>query len=305
MKIVCPFHKNETLEINQRCPQCNFSLESYNGIDFKYSAIEDLESSFDYENEYSKIAKEDLSSEIYSHSFQRYMAEVTASYIFNIYNKDIAELGVGKGELINILVNKKPNSITLFDIAPEFLQRVKATLPKKITPHSNITTALGNVEYLPFYNSFDTIIATDILEHVMNLGNALDRISKSLKVGGYFFCRVPFNEALGQYSIYNGCEYKFAHLRSFNKQILKTQFQEVDLDIEDFYRFCFLKGRYRKNLSRLSLRVIKRICHILRLHELSDIDFNKKLSRRSYGWLRKLHEPIEVLVVARKISSEK
>ena len=83
------------------------------------------------------------------------------------------------------------------------------------SPRTSFHTAVGNVEFMPFRECFDWVVATDILEHVLNLGNALVRIARSLKPGGRFACQltIGFKEALGQYSIYNGQKYEFAHMR--------------------------------------------------------------------------------------------
>tara|TARA_Y100001935_G_C17301304_1_gene509443 strand:+ start:979 stop:1887 length:909 start_codon:yes stop_codon:yes gene_type:complete len=301
MKIICPFHQENDLTGCGKCSQCGFTVEQNDPIDLKYFVNNTRNSELEYESEYSNYAKIDLEEGIYSYEFQHHIAMQTCNYIYGISKKDIAELGVGKGELIKELVSRNPKSITLLDIAEPFLKEIKTFFNKNIKNHDSCKTVLGNVEYMPFENSFDTIIATDILEHVMNLGNALKRISASMRTGGHFFCRVPLDEALGQYSIYNGCDFRFAHLRSFNKEILESQFNEVGLKIEKLYKYCFLKERFVKGASDRLKHILKKVYKILKIYGMSDIDFNILLNKKTFFWLKSFHQPLEVLVVAKKI----
>lgn len=55
-----------------------------------------------------------------------------------------------------------------------------------------ITLLEADVESMPFENeSFDCIIASHILEHIQNMGNALSEIKRVLKEGGWFVIFIP------------------------------------------------------------------------------------------------------------------
>ena len=115
------------------------------------------------------------------------------------------------------------------DIAEEYVRNASRIFSDSDNGSVKFSTSVGNVEFMPFVESFDLVVATDILEHVLNLGNALVRISRSLKNGGRFVCRVPYKEKLGQYSTYNNQRYEFAHLRFFDEKLLQLQLEEVGL----------------------------------------------------------------------------
>jgi ubiquinone/menaquinone biosynthesis C-methylase UbiE len=301
MNIVCPFHKKINFPSKNQCDFCGYTVKNVDDIDFHYYINNVRKSEAEYENEYSNYAEIDLKEGIYSKGFQKYIADQTCNYISNIDDNDIAELGVGKGEILSFLLNKNPKSILALDIAPAFVKEAQKSYNNSNTS-IDFYTALGNIEYMPFDDCFDTVIATDILEHVMNLGNALIRISKSMKINGYFYCRVPLDEALGQYSIYNGCDFRFAHLRSFNEKILSAQFNEVGLKIEKYFYLSFLKNRLKPGLSKYSLDFLEKIYTKMNINSLSDVEFNILLSKNLYFWFRLFHQPLEVIVVAKKIN---
>lgn len=62
------------------------------------------------------------------------------------------------------------------------------------TPHANVRPAiLGDVQALPFRdNSLETIICTEVLEHVPNLFRAVGEIQRVLAPGGSAFMATPF-----------------------------------------------------------------------------------------------------------------
>jgi len=57
--------------------------------------------------------------------------------------------------------------------------------------HSADIVYSGNV--LPFNNEhFDSVLATEVIEHIFNLDAMLDEIYRVIKPGGYFFITIPF-----------------------------------------------------------------------------------------------------------------
>ena len=150
---------------------------------------------------------------------------------------------------------------------------------------------------MPFRECFDWVVATDILEHVLNLGNALVRIARSLKPGGRFACRVPFKEALGQYSIYNGQKYEFAHMRFFDGPSLRRQLAEAGL--KPFKTFCFGYQSYRLK-PILPGRVLGKAFDLCGLYGKEWHDFNRKSRSLPLRPLRLLHQPLELLVFSQK-----
>jgi SAM-dependent methyltransferase len=83
-----------------------------------------------------------------------------------------------------------------------------------------ITLALANAENLPFADAFDVVIASELLEHVLNVGDLLVSLHRALADRGRLFVRVPYREDLRQYARQNGCPYPFVHLRTFTRDSL-------------------------------------------------------------------------------------
>lgn len=72
------------------------------------------------------------------------------------------------------------------------------------------------IEEMPFPDGyFDGVVATDILEHVLDLNLALRELLRVLKAGGLLIIRVPNEEDLNQYL--GPVPYQFIHLRRFDQ----------------------------------------------------------------------------------------
>lgn len=77
--------------------------------------------------------------------------------------------------------------------------------------------AEGNIEQMPFEDaSFDTVVTTDVLEHVLHLDDTLRELLRVLRPGGKLIARVPIEESLGAY-LEPDYPYYYAHLRRFDE----------------------------------------------------------------------------------------
>ncbi len=102
----------------------------------------------------------------------------------------VLDVGVGTGRLLELLDAKQRYGI---DISIQYLKKVKKL---------GIDVVCSKVEDMPFEDSsFDIILATDIIEHVLNLNDAIDQITRVLKPKGYFLFRVPYKEDIEPYLI--------------------------------------------------------------------------------------------------------
>jgi SAM-dependent methyltransferase len=156
------------------------------------------------------------------------------------------------------------------------------------------------VEFMPYRESFDWVVATDILEHVLNLGNALVRIARSLKPGGRFACRVPYKEALGQYSVYNGQKYEFAHLRFFDGPSLRNQLSEAGLKPLQAYCYGYQSHRFKSIIPSLPSRIMGKVFSLSGLYGDQWHHFNRKSRVFHLRPFRLLHQPLELLVISQK-----
>lgn len=124
----------------------------------------------------------------------------------------VLDLGVGLGRILGPLSNLRRFGI---DISMEYLRRIRA---------NGFSVAYCRIEDLPYEdNSFDLLVAADVLEHVVDLLEASKKALATLKPGGVWIIRVPYLEDLSPYLAEN-LPYEFVHLRSFDLPSLKMHF---------------------------------------------------------------------------------
>ncbi len=106
-----------------------------------------------------------------------------------------------------------------------------ATALKKY-PFDNHTAVVADAFSLPFQkNSFDYIIASEIIEHVSSPALFVERLFASLKPGGKLIVTTPYKEKI-KYSLCIHCNKPtpmHAHLHSFDEKILLNLYQSPEL----------------------------------------------------------------------------
>ena len=105
----------------------------------------------------------------------------------DIFHKTL-EIGAGIGEHLNYenLTNEQKKNYYAMDIRENLIKIISEE-------HPNVQTVLGDCEKkINFENNFfDRVIAIHILEHLPNLPNALNEISRVLKKDGLFQIVIP------------------------------------------------------------------------------------------------------------------
>tara|TARA_Y100000739_G_C20612400_1_gene469498 strand:- start:647 stop:1543 length:897 start_codon:yes stop_codon:yes gene_type:complete len=151
----------------------------------------------------------------------------------------VLDVGVGTGRLLDLLDAKEKYGI---DISMQYLKKVKKL---------GIDVVCSKVEDMPYENSsFDIVFATDIIEHVFDLNNAIEQITRVLKPKGYFLFRVPYKEDIEPYLI-EEYPYEFSHLRNFDMSTIKALFTRIfDYEILDH---CFSSPYYKPNNAKLRM----------------------------------------------------
>lgn len=138
--------------------------------------------------------------------------------LINAHSKSILDVGCGNGWLSKKMQNDHNNIISL-DIA---YINVKKTLMNQ--PHPNHFGIVADVFHLPFPNdTFDTIIASEVIEHTYDPKRFIDCLFQILKPGGQLIISTPFNEKI-PLSLCVHCNKptpRSAHLHSFNEANIK------------------------------------------------------------------------------------
>jgi ubiquinone/menaquinone biosynthesis C-methylase UbiE len=89
----------------------------------------------------------------------------------NIIPGKVCDIGCGTGHLLNVIQRNRPDVIELTGV--DFV------LEEGSTDASGITFVEAPVESLPFAdNAFDTVICTHVLEHILDIGQAVTELRR-------------------------------------------------------------------------------------------------------------------------------
>lgn len=120
-------------------------------------------------------------------------------------DSSLLDAGCGMGDLMRRL--EESYYVKGCDIAEPLLE---------IARERGLDVSNSFIEDMPYPDEcFDAVVATDILEHVLDLNAALRELLRVLKPGGFLIVRVPNEEDLSQYL--DPVPYKFIHLRRFDQ----------------------------------------------------------------------------------------
>lgn len=131
----------------------------------------------------------------------------------------ILDVGVGLGRVLSNFPQLERYGM---DISFGYLKEVQS---------KGIEVCFAQVEEIPYKpESFDLVLATDILEHVLELNVSCKNMLRVLKPGGLLIARVPYREDLSGYLAPEN-PYKYVHVRNFDEDSLRILFERI-LDCE-------------------------------------------------------------------------
>lgn len=108
-----------------------------------------------------------------------------------------------------------------------------------VAAERGIAVTRADVEAMPYpVAHFDAVLATDILEHVLDLNAAVREMVRVLKPGGVLVVRSPDSEDLTPY-LEPDYRYRFVHLRRFDEASFRLLFDRVfGLEVLEIKRVC-------------------------------------------------------------------
>lgn len=230
--IICPDCGGGISVATYSCNQCNWQALVRGDYQCLFSSADKANHTFNrYLENYDKICEDDLSESIQHPDYLKLQNEKFFSYIGNAENKDICELGVGQGIVLDKILTNNPKSVTGIDISIGYLEKIRAKYPT----NASLNLLVANAENLPFRDHFDVVVAADIMEHVLNVGDFLYSARRALKPNGKMILKVPYLEDLNQYSRLNGCKYEFVHLRNFSTTSLRLIIERAGFRVKKFH----------------------------------------------------------------------
>jgi SAM-dependent methyltransferase len=212
--LVCPECKTPVTEAELRCASCGWVAEVRGGVLVLLAKADRKDPVFaQYLDNYAKISEDDLDAPVLDLRYVRHQADNLASFTGAVHGVKVLDLGCGRGILTKTMIERGASAVWAVDIALPYLSRLAGD--------SRIRPVCANAEDLPFRNAFDVAVSTDVMEHVLNVGAYLFSLNQALKPGGRAFIRVPLMENLLAYAPQLGCRYRFVHLRTFDKALLR------------------------------------------------------------------------------------
>jgi 2-polyprenyl-3-methyl-5-hydroxy-6-metoxy-1,4-benzoquinol methylase len=231
---------------------CSFFTWSYQGDTRIRIETELTDLDICYVKNYSNIAKQDLASSIQDEGYLRAKSVADLKNIGDVNGLSILEIGPGYGHLTEELI-KAGAFVYVLDIVPEYLDLVDNNL--------NVNTIVGDASRLGLSNTFDIVVLTDVLEHVLRPSDVLYWSHKALKANGKIYVRVPSHEANLFYSPIYNCPFELVHLRTYTKDLLLREILAAGFSHSSNPKYLRNSLRYPKNriLGVKSYWLIKRI----------------------------------------------
>ncbi len=161
---------------------------------------------------YSGIAADDLTNSAQPSQAKLDRAHFDIKKLQRVFPPDeelrILEIGPGDGFLSRLLAAK--HNLYVMDITDSYIRGfdfVKGAF-------------VADIETMPFRDEFDVVILCDVLEHVLNEGDALLAVQQALRDGGIAYIRCPSNEPSVSYAQRLGSNYPYVHLRNHSARTL-------------------------------------------------------------------------------------
>ena len=194
-------------------------MSNFNYIDhYKKDAVE-----FDYFEERKGATEHD----------ERRVREFIISKVPKDVNS-ILDVGCGNGWAAKEFLSQG-KKVTSLDIS-----LTNPSKAKQLYQSQNHFGIVADSFYLPFGNeSFDCVIASEIIEHVIDPADFVKELFRVVKKGGKLIVTTPYKEKLIYYLCVH-CNQKtpaHAHIHSFDEQKLESYYKGGDLDSFSYETF--------------------------------------------------------------------
>jgi 2-polyprenyl-3-methyl-5-hydroxy-6-metoxy-1,4-benzoquinol methylase len=182
----------------------------------------------------------------------------------------VLEVGSGIGNIVGELVTAKGVSAI---VATDICSKSLATLRDRFGWDTRLSTELWNAEDPPsstlLAEKFDTIISSNVIEHICDHEKALRHIRQLLKPDGKLIILVPAHPAL-----FSGLDEDLGHFRRYSRAELLRVHQAAGFQVHNIFEHNFLgaagwwwtgKIRKRRTLSARDTKTFDKLVPLLRV----------------------------------------
>lgn len=142
----------------------------------------------------------------HAHNWKGYYRKHLSPFILG----EVLEVGAGIGETTAHLHNENATTWLCLEPDASLANKIEKKINEKNLP-TNCRLQVGTTQSLSKNTLFDTVIYIDVIEHIENDIQEIDRASTLLKPGGHLIILVPahqylfspFDKAIGHYRRYN------------------------------------------------------------------------------------------------------
>lgn len=142
---------------------------------------------------------------------------------------NILEIGSGVGNISEYFLNDNAG-ILLTDIRDSYCNRLRSKFSGHATllgiENMNLVDDEFDTRFSKYLNSFDTVFALNVVEHIFDDNLAVANAYKLLKPGGNLIILVPAYQWL-----YNDFDKELEHYRRYTRKKLESLFQATSLSI--------------------------------------------------------------------------
>lgn len=98
--------------------------------------------------------------------------------------------------------------------------------------HLNLVDPEFDLKFQQLFKSFDTVIAINVMEHIVDDLNAFENAQKLLKQHGRFIVLVPNSE-----SLFNKLDQSLGHIRRYDKTRIHSILNQIGMHQDEFFYF--------------------------------------------------------------------
>ncbi len=159
--------------------------------------------------------------------FNRWMADTLRPFLTGT----VLELGAGVGTMAALLVDKRQNWM-VSDIDDDNLARLEARFGGRRNVVVRRCDLENNQDFVELGDVFDSVLCTNVIEHVADDENALRNIRGTLRPGGRAVFLVPQDKDL-----FGTLDLAFGHVRRYSRAELTAKLESAGFRVERMIEF--------------------------------------------------------------------